>query len=211
MKTPTAVLFFFVLLMSCESTPPEPNLGASNITKLPKVEVEEKPAAILPFVSEKGRFSIQFPGTPTEDVHTTSAEIGEIKLIQFIYEKEKTQAWLVSYSDYPQKMIDLGNNAQLIKGIKHNILKNLRASPSIEKKIMLDEEYQGLEFSAYSKKDKLDILYKIYLVNNRVYQISMYSSIGPFAAQDSLDFMGSFKLLEAAAEEEIEEEEEVSS
>jgi hypothetical protein len=195
MKT---ILPFFLLLLlatSCETTPETPQIGANirtNVSQQKKIINKEK--VIVPFVSKEGRFSILFPEKPIKDVHTTSAEIGEIKLTQFIYNKDETNIWLVSYSDYPKKMIHLGNNNQLLKGIKHRILKEFRAQPSLEKEVTLADKHQGLSFSAHSNKNSLDVLYQIYLVENRVYQISMYSSVGKFPTQDSSDFMGSFKL-----------------
>jgi len=193
-----SILPFFLLLLfftSCETTPEPPKISANIRTNVGEEKASiKKEKAIVPFVSKEGRFSILFPDKPIKDVHTTSVEIGEIKLTQFLYSKDETNIWLVSYSDYPKKMIRLGNNSQLLKGIKHRILEEFRAQPSLEKEITLEEKHEGLSFSAHSEKNTLDILYKIYLVENRVYQISMYSSVGKFPAQDSSDFMGSFKL-----------------
>lgn len=187
-------LLLLLFLISCNNDMESPEIKSPSRTSIqevvPKDEVE-----IEPFVSEKGRFSILFPGKPKEHEHTTTAEIGEIKLTQFIYALNETKAWLVSYSDYPEKMIKLGNSDQLLKGIKVRLLQDLRADLVSERKIKLDSIYDGVAFVGFNEDKKLDILYQIYLVKNRVYQLSMYSSVGPFSPQDSTDFMGSFKLL----------------
>lgn len=191
------LLFITTLLIACESAPSAPEISAPARTSLsdnisPTVEDDVD----APFISKEGRFSINFPSTPKINSHTTSSEIGEIILNQFIYTKDNTQAWVVSYSDYPEKMIQLGNSEQLLKGIKYRILEDLHAKTLSEEQVKLEEKYNGLSFVAYAEKKTLDILYKIYLVNNRVYQVSMYSSIGAFTPQDSTNFIGSFKLIE---------------
>lgn len=196
-----SILFISLIfiLISCNSTPESPDLTAPSRTA-PKVDkVNESIVsedAIIPFSSKKGRFSISFPGEPNTNSHKTASEFGEIELHQFMYSEKDTRAWTVSYSDYPDKMIRLGNSEQLLKGIKYRIVEELHAKTLSEEQVQLDKLYKGLSFVAHSKKKKLDILYRIYLVKNRIYQISMYSSIGVFSPKDSANFIGSFKLLE---------------
>jgi hypothetical protein len=197
------VLFIFIftsLLFNCSSPADVKEPIRTKINK----EVKESAAFIIPpplkvtkppFYSEKGDFSIVFPGTPKEHQHTTTSEIGTIELTQYIYGKDDTDAWVASFSDYPKRMIQLGNKKQLLKGIKYRILEDLRATVLFEEKIKLDDQYDGLSFVAKAKKKDLNVSYKIFLVKNRVYQLSMYSSIGPISAEDSTAFFGSFKLL----------------
>lgn len=199
MKQVLLILIFASLLLSCsfDSVESAPNIKEPTRTKVSqdkKEPVAPAPKATLPFHSEKGKFSIVFPGTPKKHEHTTTSEIGKIELTQYIYGKNDTDAWVASFSDYPKRMIQLGNKTQLLKGIKYRILEDLRATVLFEEKIELDGKYDGLSFVAKAKKKDLNITYKIFLVKNRVYQLSMYSSIGPVQAQDSLNFFGSFKL-----------------
>ena len=187
---------FLLFLMSCEA--PLPDIDSSypsSASTLKKETIDSNTIEL--FTSAKGDFSIQFPATPIKDVHTTSSEIGEIKLTQFIYSKNNTQAWLISHSDYPPKMIQIGNNTKLLQGIKYRVLTSLRAKTIVEGKANLRDKYKGLSFVAHADKKNMDIMYQIYLVNHRVYQLSMYSSIGPISSKDSLNFFGSFKLLKA--------------
>lgn len=200
MKQVLLILIFASLLLSCsfDSVDSAPSIKEPTRTKVSqdkKESVAPAPKARLPFHSEKGKFSIVFPGTPKKHEHTTTSEIGKIELTQYIYGKNDTDAWVASFSDYPKRMIQLGNKTQLLKGIKYRILEDLRATVLFEEKIELDEKYDGLSFVAKAKKKDLNITYKIFLVKNRVYQLSMYSSIGPVQAQDSINFFGSFKLV----------------
>jgi hypothetical protein len=203
MKPILLILIFASLLLSCSSDSVS-NIKESSQTKISieKKEVElapppaivPAPKKILPFYSKKGDFSIVFPSTPKEHQHTTTTEIGQIELTQYIHGKDDIHAWVASFSDYPKRMIQLGNKKQLLKGIKQRILDDLHAKVVTEEKIKLDDKYDGLSFVAKAKKKDLTISYKIFLVKNRVYQLSMYSSIGAIPAQDSTDFFGSFKL-----------------
>ncbi|BDS15464.1 hypothetical protein [Aureispira anguillae] len=193
------ILLFSSLLIACANELEKPDLKAYSSSSLPKPKLEKKaleaPSGIIPFVSKEGQFSILFPDAPQEHKHTTTAAIGEIHLTQYIYSKDDTQAWVASFSDYPKKMIRLANKKQLLKGIKYRVLEDLKAHTISEEKIKLERKYKGLSFVAHAEKKPLDILYKIFLVKNRVYQLSMYSSIGPFSPKDSADFFGSFQLL----------------
>lgn len=198
MKILSILPLILLLLSSCSSDISETEkIKAPARSALPK-PAKEKPAkaASKTFISEEGGFSIQFPDEPKKHEHNTASEIGELKLTQFLYSHEGTQMWLASYCDYPKKMIQLGNHSQLLKGIKYKVVNELHASTLREDKIKFDDNYDGITFVAHADKNDLDILYHIYLVDNRVYQLSMYSSIGKFSSQDSLDFLGSFKLLE---------------
>lgn len=193
----------FTLLLSCDSDS-APNIKASTRAKISKDKEKTTPApkATLPFYSKQGGFSIVFPDTPKEHKHTTTSEIGQIELTQYIHGKDDTHAWVASFSDYPKRMIQLGNKEQLLKGIKHRILEDLRASTLSEEKIKLEDKYDGLSFVAKAKKKDLNISYKIFLVKNRVYQLSMYSSIAPIEAKDSTAFFGSFKLIKEGTNKE---------
>lgn len=193
------VLCLSCLLFACQHTIDGSAIKDISGSALPKPSFNAQEDVIsnrtTPFVSEDGGFSIVFPDSPKVHQHTTVSAVGEIQLTQYIYSQDDTQAWLASYADYPKKMIQLGNKKQLLKGIKYRILEDLRAKTIHEEKIKFNNKYLGLSFSAHAPKRNLDILYKIFLVKHRVYQLSMYSSIGAFSAQDSIDFFGSFQLL----------------
>lgn len=202
MKLLLPIFIFTTLLLSCTSSVdsvPELDLKEESTREIKKSAIAKMTPtpqiSTPPFYSKKGDFSIVFPGTPKEHQHTTTSEIGKIELTQYIYGKNDTDAWVASFSDYPKRMIQLGNTKQLLKGIKYRILEDLRATVLSEETIELEDQYDGLSFVAKTKKKDLNISYKIFLVKNRVYQLSMYSSIGAIQAQDSIEFFGSFKLV----------------
>ena len=195
-KTINCLSFCLVfLLFACQSTPTEPVATAS----LQRTAVPQKDSLQTnkQFVSASGRFSINFPGTPQLHQHKTEIEIGTIQLYQYIYSEDNLRAWLVSYSDYPSKMIEVGSTKQLLKGIKHRFMKGLKASPSTESTFSYEDKYPGYSFVGHSKSNQLDVVYRTFLVENRVFQISMYSSVGPISSADSTAFVGSFELLNA--------------
>jgi hypothetical protein len=195
MNTLAHWLYFCLLwlLVACQSSAPESTATAAlERSPLPKVDsVQTKKL----FVSTLGGFSIDFPGTPELHEHRTEIEIGAIELHQYIYQEDNLKAWLISYADYPSKMIELGSSNQLLKGIKHRFMKELKANPTTETQFTLEQKYPGFSFVAYSKTNQLDVLYRTFLVENRVFQISMYSSVGPISSKDSSAFVGSFQLL----------------
>ncbi len=203
MKQLILALSAICLLYACENSVATKNdAAAAASAKIQKSEdiTTRESGRVEPFVSKEGGFKILFPDKPTKRTQDVTSEIGQVKLTQFIYEKDKTQAWLVSYSDYPDQMMKLGNDKQLVKGIRYQVLQGIGGGLKHEEKIKLQDKYDGVAFSAHSKKRNMDVLYRIYLVENRVFQIGMFSSVGPFTEQDSSDFLGSFQLLNAKAD-----------
>jgi len=192
-----ALIFILCSAFSCQ-TPETETIKTPAGSALPITETKREPVVErTPFVHQEGGFSIQFPDKPSKHQRKKESEIGELQLTQFIYSKDDTDIWLVSYTDYPKKMIQLGNSTQLIKGVKYKVLDDLRASVKAEDNVKLNNKYKGLTFAAHAKRKNLDFLYHIYLVKNRLYQISMYSSLGAISSQDSLDFLGSFQLVDS--------------
>lgn len=194
-----ASILALCIAFSCQTTDTEAiKIPVSSALPIETIKDKKEPTVErVPFVNREGGFSIQFPDKPTKHQRNKESEIGSLQLTQFIYNKDDTNIWLVSYTNYPSKMIQLGNTTQLLKGIKYKVLDDLRATVNTEASVKLNDKYKGLTFSAHAKRKNLDFIYHIYLVKNRLYQISMYSSLGPIPSQDSLDFMGSFKLLDA--------------
>lgn len=191
------LLFILISLVACQhesNTSEKIATAVQNNNDSLKNIIPEK--SVVPFVSKEGRFSILFPDSPSIKKKTiNSPEVGQIRLTQFFYERESTQAWLASYSDYPKQMIRLGSNERLLKGIRNQILHSLGSRAINPLEIKLADTYEGIEFEAYSPTQKMDIIYRIYLVDNRVYQLAMFSSIGKFSEETIHAFMNSFTLI----------------
>ena len=190
------LLLFFASLIACQNEPNKTEDIATAVqSKKDSLKNIIPQNSVVPFFSREGKFSVIFPDSPTvKSKVINSPEVGQIRLKQFFYEKEQTQAWLVSYSDYPAQMIRLGSNKRLLKGIRNQILQSLGSSAVNPQELKLEDQYEGISFEAYSSRQKMDVAYRIYLVNNRVYQLALFSSIGKFSPETINAFMDSFKL-----------------
>ena len=146
------------------------------------------------FKSVDGQFSIQFPGVPKTNVSSSPTEIGIVEVTQYIYSSDDKEVWIASFADYSNQMMQNGNISEMIDGIQAEVLTGLEASELQSRPFLFNDKYDGKTLTAFSEKNGIDILYNIILVDNRIYQLGMFSSIGPFSMADSIDFMSSFQL-----------------
>lgn len=144
------------------------------------------------FTSDAGKFTINFPGTPTEETQSVPTEVGNIEMVTFMYEKSATEVYMVAYSDYPSALIELSNAKDLLGGAKDGALGTYGATVSTEKDITIDGN-PGMFFKANS--DSYYVTYEIYLVDNRLYQIVILKD-GAYASESDYNkFTKTFKLL----------------
>ena len=181
-----------ILSTACQHT------NSNDVPSLGSVDSLDQERTVKPeisrFVSVDGQFSIQFPGVPKTNESSSPTEIGVVDVTQYIYSVDDKQVWIASFADYSNEMMKQGSTLELINGIQTDILDGLEAKELNSRHYMFDDQFESKTMSAYSKRNAVDILYTIILVENRIYQLGMFSSIGPFSVADSIDFMSSFKL-----------------
>ncbi len=156
-------------------------------------DVMEDNTASDKFHSVDGKFKVKFSGTPDVSNENIETEVGNIAMYMFMYEKSVTEAEMIAYSDYPSEMVALSNTDDMLQGAKEGAVSNLQATVTEEKEIMYNK-HKGLEFKANSTQFYVN--YKIFLVNNRLYQIAIMRD-GSYASQANVDkFFNSFELIE---------------
>ncbi len=146
------------------------------------------------FHSVDGKFKVNFSGTPEVTYDTFPIEdVGTIEMYMFMYEKSLTEAEMIAYSDYPSDLVNDSSPDEMLQGAKEGAVSNLGAIITEEKEIMYNK-HKGLEFKANSTQFYIN--YKIFLVNNRLYQIAIMRD-GSYASQENVDkFFNSFELIE---------------
>ncbi|MCF6364601.1 MAG: hypothetical protein L3J35_00185 [Bacteroidales bacterium] len=143
--------------------------------------------------SVDGRFKVNFSGTPDVSNESVPTDVGNIEMYMFMYEKSITEAEMIAYSDYPSAMVKASNPDDMLQGAKEGAVGNLGATIVEEKEITYGK-HKGLEFRANSPQFYVN--YRIFLVNNRLYQIAIMRD-GSFASQSNVDkFFNSFELIE---------------
>ncbi len=148
-----------------------------------------------PYTSESGNFKINFPGTPEVANEKVPTEVGDIQMYTFMYEKSITEAYMVAYSDYPSALVEASNPKDLLQGGKDGALSSLAIDDLDEEKDISINGYPGLYFKGKSTSNTYHVVYEVYMVENRLYQVAILRD-GTYPDNDNVkDFIKTFRLL----------------
>jgi hypothetical protein len=147
-------------------------------------------AITQPYTSEAGRYSVQFPGTPTE----SSSEIslgtsGTTTLYQALLDQGSV-SYLVAWCDYPAGYLESDPQTALA-GFRDNIVKAEKGTLTSDDAIDLNGvpgrafTFTGQDGSTYSVHDVLS--------GQRLYQVVVTAGSGSTAAGAD-DFLNSFRV-----------------
>lgn len=185
-----------MLLGGCTSAPspaPQPPLPSQSTPRVPPAP----PKAAAPnFHHTKGRFQVYFPGTPQRLNHQRQVDIGTVELVQYCYQTTPYELWSISYADYPAALLRLGASKRLLEGVYQRLLSELHARPAGAPRWGNRSDGAELWFSATLPRQQGQAHYYLLLQEQRLYQVGLQAAGGTIGQQDSLDFFGSFGLLE---------------
>ncbi len=144
------------------------------------------------FSSHEGGFFIEAPGVMDEHIATMETMIGPIQFTTYVLEREKV-LYMVGYSDWPDTLVEKNPDGLLdfaIEGAVTSIKgKMLRNAP-----IVLGS-HNGRELIVDMVSMNQEHTIRIYLVENRMYQLSvLIPKRDEFKAQRTR-FLNSFRLL----------------
>ncbi len=144
---------------------------------------------------EGSGFSIQFPGTPSEDSGSEVTAFGVIDSAWFNLEPEGDgRSYALRYDDYPRTLVSLGDVGQLLFARQKRIEHELEAKPLNETDVFLDD-YAGREILFELPDGEIGV-YRIVLIDQRMYQLSVSGSQEALATSEvTTTFLDSFKLL----------------
>ncbi|MCB0401918.1 MAG: hypothetical protein KDD41_07530 [Flavobacteriales bacterium] len=162
-----------------------------------EVEEEAEEESEL-YHSEDGRFNINFLGEPTVKSEMVPTVVGNIEMTYFLYEHSVTEAYMVAYSDYPSELVKQSSVAEILAGAKKGSSTNMGiTSFDLEEDIEINGN-PGLYFKG--RTGTIHAEYKLYMVENRLYQVAILRDGGYSLPERSDDFFNSFELIEEAAE-----------
>jgi hypothetical protein len=121
------------------------------------------------FRSAEGSFSVLMPGIPEEQAQTIDTLAGAVDAHLFVLAAEDA-AYLVSYSDYPKIVVQQSNADDILDGVRDGEAANVRGALLSEQIISLDD-YPGRELKIDTLDGKVTLRSRIFLVNNRLYQV----------------------------------------
>ena len=148
------------------------------------------------FRSQEGKFSIMAPLSLKESDQTVSTQVGKIVAHMFMAETTDV-AYVVGYADYPLEIVRQSNADLILNGASNGAVSNVNGKLVIQNVISL-QSYPGREIVADVKTpDGKDGTMKgrIYIVDNRLYQVYVIATKGKVETTKIDDFLNSFKLL----------------
>ncbi|HEX8494071.1 MAG TPA: hypothetical protein VF658_14590 [Pyrinomonadaceae bacterium] len=156
----------------------------------PNVVIAPRPQAPAGWIlhsSTAGRFSILMPSEPKVQEQPVDTAVG--KLINHIFLAQKgSAAFAISYADYPQNNADPQGVLDTVRDGAINGIKGTLVSG----KNITHKTFPGREFQASTQ----GALYtsRIFLVNNRLYQMVVVAPVGHLTDAEVNRFLTSFDL-----------------
>lgn len=148
------------------------------------------------FKSEAGGFSVITPYTLKETVQSVDTQAGAIDIHIFSADRNDTSL-LVGYSDYPVEIVKASDPEKMLDGSRDGAVTNVKGELVAEVKTSLNN-FPGRELTISAKAEngqEMILRGRIFLVDNRLYQVMAITSKGKGNSAEIGDFLASFKLL----------------
>ena len=194
-----AVFFALSSLVACKNAAPDANTASTTVTTPEAAPTPAPaPAAAQAFVSEEGKYSINFPGTPKEQRQNIPVEgMGEIEMVAMMYEPSQQKVFMVAHADYPEAMVKAAKKADknavssIVENAKQGAVGQMKLKISKEDKITVQDN-TGISFVA--DNGEIHTQYQIFLVGNRLYQLAILSQGKAVTEAEATPFFSTFKL-----------------
>lgn len=176
---------------SAEPPASAPSLEPASATDIPTTTIPSTTAQEERFVSQAGRFSVAFPGTPkkaSERVPLTANDA--IMLYEFSFESGNS-SFVVMYNDYPSQYVP-SDPQLLLTRMRDTSLKSMKATLTSDEAVTL----KGVPGRAWKSSDAAGIKYVeyVFLDDQRLYQV-IASSVASDSGADAEAFLDSFRIL----------------
>jgi hypothetical protein len=146
-----------------------------------------------PFASEEGGFTLLMPGTPKKVEQTLNTPNGRMTLKGFMVQRRDEANYFVIYVDLPRKTIENDSDIEdLFDGIVEGFKRRTRGEVVSQENITLND-YPGREFKT-QLSGTITARSRIYLVNQRLYQLVAITPREQDLPQSIQGFLDSFQL-----------------
>ena len=146
--------------------------------------------------SPDGGFRIRMHGDPRVEQRNVETPVGRITGHLYTLE-QKDSVFGVGFADYPRQILQASPPERMLTGVRESWLKRIEGRLDGDaKEIRLDGKWLGTEFAARGKLEGRDAWMRgrIYLVDNRLYQLIVFGNKETIPVSDINRFMGSFKV-----------------
>lgn len=153
------------------------------------------PAAWAEFRSGAGRFAVQVPGGSLEEqTQTVDTQVGTLTMYT-LSRSEKTIQYGVNYADYPAEVVAQSDPGKMLQGAQDGAL-NSSNSRLVSDRVMTLGGHPGRQYKAESQDGKYALTARIYLVDNRLYQVVVITPPDQSQPENVARFLDSFRLVE---------------
>lgn len=153
------------------------------------------PPTLEEFSSENGGFAISTPLTLEESVQSVDTAVGPIEIHTFTGEN-RNAAYVVAYSDYPAEMVSQVDPTMLLDGSRDGAVQNVNGTLVSEETLDLNgNPGRSLVIDATTDTgEDATVNARLYLVENRLYQVLVVVPKGKEEGVDIAGFLNSFSL-----------------
>lgn len=146
------------------------------------------------FKPKNGKFVVKMPGKPKDISRDIDIPGGKVKANIFAYEVGPTGAYLVSWTDFPEGLIDQDNIATHIDGVQNGVVTSGKGEVLKTKTVKVAKKYVGRDVEYTVPNIKGTGKVRIFFVGDRLYQV-MALGDKAFMASDDIDtYFKSFEL-----------------
>jgi hypothetical protein len=142
------------------------------------------------FKSETGGFSIATPYSLKETTQSVDTAAGKVETHMFRAEQGQ-EAWVVAYSELPVEIVQASDPRGMLEASRDGAVANINGELVSDAPISLNE-YPGREFTASAQG--LSLRARMFLVENRLYQIMAVVPKDKENSKEIDDFLQSFQL-----------------
>jgi hypothetical protein len=139
-----------------------------------------------------GRFTVRFPGQPRETTQAAKSQIGELKVVTATYAESNGNAYMISYTDFPEGAAKSEASGKLFDGVRDG-LKGTDGKVIGESEITIGtDKHTGREIEI--EKDRKRMKFRVVLRDARLYQVAVIGTASFVKGKDAKSFLDSFDL-----------------
>jgi len=137
---------------------------------------------------------VLLPGTPAKVTHTMDTKLGPLDIQVFTLDQSK-YSYLVSYSDYPDQILQVKSQDSILNGARDGAVAHVQGKLLGERRISLGQ-YPGRELTIEVPDGQHLVLMRMYLVKKRLLQVGVGTLKAKASSPNITKFFESFKLLD---------------
>jgi hypothetical protein len=145
-----------------------------------------------PFAPRDGQFRVKFHGTPKEKTTTATSALGKLKVFTATYASDDDNAFLVSYTDFPEGTAKPETRATLLDGVRDGLKGKDGTVLKDEEVEFGSEKLAGRELEL-TKGDRR-VRVTAVLRNDRLFQVGVVGTKEFVASKAATDFLKSFEI-----------------